>query len=416
VSVRPAEHSRFLDPRELRDALLDFLREELEPRHEDDSFLAALEVHGARLIARADVTGQEPAVPGDLFAKPPGHIVRREEAVPPHRDLPKRPRVLAHPLVGEHGDLVAGHGKAHGGGREVPGSHVDAGQTGFDDAVGLADRHAVARFEAIDHGRRDRRAGREAEPHARQRLAPSEVAHALEVERGGIEHAGLEPADRVDECPGEGVGAQENVSPGPHIGDDRHREVIRERQHPEDAVLLAEAQDGVGGLDPGRRGLVRQHDTFAARGCPGGEPDEGGVQPSELRRAFGATVDPPEREPVAHAARHDRRALRAEERIRLGPGQAAVQLDLGHDLGGLHRREVTGERGQAGAGGQQPEGGGQVREVVRGHEPDPLTGPHALGDQECGDSLRFTSQLPVAHRTARPHVRHRGAAGVPRGR
>src|SRR5213594_1022909 len=30
VSVRPAEHSRFLDPRELRDALLDFFREELE--------------------------------------------------------------------------------------------------------------------------------------------------------------------------------------------------------------------------------------------------------------------------------------------------------------------------------------------------------------------------------------------------
>src|SRR5439155_17353878 len=152
VSVRPAEHSRFLDPRELRDALLDFFREELESRHEDDGFLAALEVHGARLIARADVTRQEPAVPGDLLAQPPGHIVRREEAVASHRDLPKRPRVLAHPLVGEHGDLVAGHGKAHGGGREVPGSHVDAGQTGFDDAVGLADRHAVARFEAIDHG------------------------------------------------------------------------------------------------------------------------------------------------------------------------------------------------------------------------------------------------------------------------
>ena len=49
-----AEHPGFLDPRELVDAVLDLLREELEPRHEDDGLLPALEGESARPVDPAD--------------------------------------------------------------------------------------------------------------------------------------------------------------------------------------------------------------------------------------------------------------------------------------------------------------------------------------------------------------------------
>src|SRR5881628_2499184 len=79
ASVRPAEHSGVLDAPELVDAVLDFLREEFEPRHEHDGLFPALEVKGARLIQPAEVARQEPAVTRNLLAKLPRRIVRGEE-------------------------------------------------------------------------------------------------------------------------------------------------------------------------------------------------------------------------------------------------------------------------------------------------------------------------------------------------
>jgi hypothetical protein len=83
VSMRSTEHAGLHDPRKLVDAALDFLREELEPRDEDDGLSATVEVQSAGRIQPADVAGQEPAVPGDLLATLPGLRPRLQPATLP---------------------------------------------------------------------------------------------------------------------------------------------------------------------------------------------------------------------------------------------------------------------------------------------------------------------------------------------
>jgi hypothetical protein len=156
--------------------------------------------------------------------------------------------------------------------------------------------------------------------------------------------------------------------------------VIGQRQHPQDAILFTELEHAVGGLDARHGRFVREHHTLAARRGPGSEPDEGGVQLVELGGGLRAAVDPLEPIAVALAALHDRAARgfvrvarRTRKRRGFRPREAPVELHLAHDLGDFAGRQVAGERHEAGARGQQAECGWQVREVVRGQKPDPLT-------------------------------------------
>src|SRR2546428_4871495 len=157
-----------------------------------------------------------------------------------------------------------------------------------------------------------------------------------------------------------------------------------------------------------------QRTTTAGR-ARGAAAEAGGFQRVELGGGLGVTSEPLEREAVALAALHDRGG-RALERAGLGPGEAAVQLDLAHELGGLVGREIAGERDQARARVQKPEGGRHICEIVRGQEPDPLTGPHTMSLEKCADALRLSRELSVAEGAARPHVGHGSAWGVPLGR
>jgi ribosome-associated translation inhibitor RaiA len=68
VSVRRSEHPRLLDSRKRVDARLDLFGEELETRHEDDGFLAALEKERIGAVEATDVAREEPAVPGYVRA------------------------------------------------------------------------------------------------------------------------------------------------------------------------------------------------------------------------------------------------------------------------------------------------------------------------------------------------------------
>src|SRR5438128_1649794 len=89
----------------------------------------------------------------------------------------------------------------------------------------------------------------------------------------------------------------------------------------------------------------------------------------------GAAIEPLKREAVALAALHDL----ARERVGLRPGETAVQPDLADDLRDLGGCEVARERDEARPRGEQAERGWDIREVVRGQEPDPLAGFDARG-------------------------------------
>ena len=344
-------------------------------------------------------------------AQAPRRVVGGEEPVAPHRDLAQRLRGQPRAFVREHRDGVAGNGAAHRGRGQTFGAQVDARQTRLDDAVGLADRNAIDRLEAFHHRRRDRRRRGQGHANARQRLARPEIGHALEVQGRRVQHARAEAARAVHDRLRQRVGAQQDVGAGAHVRDDRDREVIGERQHPEDAVLLAEFEHAIGRLDARGGRLVGQDDALAPRRRAGREPDERGIELGELRGALGAAIDPLKRIAVAVAAPHDRAARRrvgvagrARQRRRLRPRDAAVQLHLAHDLRDLGGREVAGERHEAGARGEQAERRRQIGEIVRGEQPDPLAGLDSLGLEERGDPLGFAGELAVAHGSARPHV------------
>jgi len=209
---------------------------------------------------------------------------------------------------------------------------------------------------------------------------------------------------------------------GANVGCDRDREMIGEGQHPQDAVLLAELEHAVGRLHARGGRFVGQDDALAARRRSRRESDERGVQLGELRRGLGLAIDPLERVALALAALHDRPARRrvgvvGRERQRRGlrPRQAAVQLYLTHDCRDLGRRQVAGQRHEAGARGQQAERGRQVGEIVRGQEPDALSRSDALGLEDRGQPLGFPGELAIAHGPARPHVGDGAARRVPLG-
>ena len=61
----------------------------------------------------------------------------------------------------------------------------------------------------------------------------------LEVKRRRVEHGGPERRVASHEGGGQRVGTDEDVRAGSHVRDDRHGEVIGEREHPEDPVVRA---------------------------------------------------------------------------------------------------------------------------------------------------------------------------------
>src|SRR5688500_14393195 len=136
--MRRPEHARLRDAGELVDARLDFLRKELEPGHEDDGLLPAVQEQRA-VVELADVAREKPAVTRDLLAKPPGLVVGGEEAGAPHADLARRAGAQALAVVGEHGDLVARYDASDRARRQIRKARIDAGKAGLDDAVGLTD-------------------------------------------------------------------------------------------------------------------------------------------------------------------------------------------------------------------------------------------------------------------------------------
>jgi hypothetical protein len=65
-------------------------------------------------------------------------------------------------------------------------------------------------------------------------------AMPLEVQRRGVEHARVRRRSAVDDRLRQRIGAQQDVRAGADVRGDRDREVIGERQHPEDSILFAE--------------------------------------------------------------------------------------------------------------------------------------------------------------------------------
>jgi hypothetical protein len=315
-------------------------------------------------------------------------------------------------LLREHGDLIPGDDATDRVGRQTIGSRIDAGQPCLDDPVGLADRHTVYRCEALHDRRRDRRAGRQRQPDGVEPTRRDEAAHAFEVERGRIEHTRAQSLDRLDDASREGVGAQQDVGAGPHVGDDRDREVIGQRQHPENAVLFVEAQHPIGGLDASRGRLVGQHDALAGGRRPRGEADEGRVEATEGVRTFHPASDPLEREPVAFPTRESHGSRGSRERVGPGPGQTAVHRHVPDDLLDFRWRVVGGDGDQARAGGQEAERRGQVGRAIGGQEGDPLAGHDAVLDQERGNALHFTAEIRVGEAMSRAHIGHGRAARV----
>jgi hypothetical protein len=175
-----------------------------------------------------------------------------------------------------------------------------------------------------------------------------------------------------------------------------------------------QTQHRVGCRHAGRRRLVRQDHALAVGRGPGGEADERGVELGQGGRSRRLALEPAKREPRARTLSEGAGHIARPELVVAGPRQAAVQLHLARDLGGLRRREVARERNQAGVGGEEPEGRGKIREVVRREEADPLTRLDPVAAQKGGHPLGFVRELAVAQRAARAHVGHGGPAPVPR--
>ena len=166
------------------------------------------------------------------------------------------------------------------------------------------------------------------------------------------------------------------------------------------------AQHAVSGLTRAAVASCDSTTPLAARGRPRREPDERRVQSGEFRGATGSAIDPPEREPVAHATRHGGRALPAlpvtPPWARTGshsPGSSVmIRVRLreasGHwPAGSRRRRRPTGRRRRAGRPGRSG-----AMSAIR------WPGLHALGDEERGDPLRLGGELPRRSR-ARPTAR-----------
>src|SRR5262249_60988170 len=105
---------------------------------------------------------------------------------------------------------------------------------------------------------------------------------------------------------------------------------------------------------------------LVGRGRPGGDREEGGVDPGNPRGPAGAAIDPPKREALAGATRRHRRTTLAQPRLRPRPHEAAVHLHIGENLARLGGGEGARERRHAGAGGGEAERGGHASGPARG--------------------------------------------------
>jgi len=213
------------------------------------------------------------------------------------------------------------------------------------------------------------------------------------VEGGGVEDAWPEPPDRVDQGPGKRVGAQEDVGSGPHVGDDR----------PPRSGRRAAAPRGCG---PGRRSAVR-----GPRPPPCGRGLVDRTTPlllavvpevNRMKAGFSCWNSAGPAAPRSvhwNPTRRTRRPTGIARPSAPGADPPRARRDsrsagLGHDLSRLRRREVARERGQAGAGRQEAEGGGQVGEAVRRHEPDPLAGLDTLARRNAATRSASRASSP----------------------
>ena len=195
--------------------------------------------------------------------------------------------------------------------------------------------------------------------------------------------------------PRQRVVREEDVRAGAHVRRDRHREVVRERQRPEDPVVRPERQDVAGRRHPREHVRVREDDALAVGRRPGREPHEGRRQPPELGRARPCVGSPRE---------HRLAVVRNHER--------GVDIGLVDDRLDLRRPQRRRDRHDARAGAEDPERRGNVTERVAGDEPDPLRRPHAARAQAGRECVGTREEIGVRERPPARELRERGPRPV----
>ncbi len=170
-------------------------------------------VSGAVGVDAADVAGHEPAVRERGGARRPRRVVGVEEPGPADADLPVDTGRARRALLREDRDRVAGNrtpDRGRGDGRVV--ADVDAGKTGFDDAVGLAERGGRRSF------RNGRRRPRGAAPRSRAPDAAPGAAVAPAPRRGAraapATHRGRSPVRSRGPRPSPPVGSRRRAGCG----------------------------------------------------------------------------------------------------------------------------------------------------------------------------------------------------------
>ncbi len=184
---------------------------------------------------------------------------------------------------------------------------------------------------------------------------------------------------------------------GAEVGGDRDREVVRERQDPEHAVVRCEAQHRVGGGDAGECRRMREHDPFRVGGRARAEADEGGIDGGEAGGGRWLAIAPGER---------PRRAV-------LGNADDSAHGDRAQDLLALGIAQIARDRDEATAGREDAERDADVGERVAADEREARCAPDARRTQRVRDGVGGCQDLRVRQRRAARDVGQRRSLRMP---
>ena len=225
------------------------------------------------------------------------------------------------------------------------GAQVQHGQADLDDAERLRDRRAEARGELARGVRAQALGGRDRQAQVGEPERGRVLRQQAHVVGRRVEHGRALARGELEDRPRERARRQQDRRAAREVEQDRHHEVMRHRQQPQDAVGRADAEPAVRGVEAREdRGVAEDH-ALAPAGGAGGE----------------AQIRGPERRELALARAVDRLRCRPREELEVGAlAVGAFERDLveARALGEAleHRaRVVVGDRHEAGVGGEDRE-------------------------------------------------------------
>ncbi len=181
-----------------------------------------------------------------------------------------------------------------------------------------------------------------------------------------------------------------------HVGRNRDREVIRERQRPEHAILRTEAEHGVGRVDARQDIRVREHHALPIGRRPRRKADERCVDRVESAGGGPIAIDP------------------GENGSFVGEANDAVHVGFvehGRDFGRAKRRR---DRHETRACREHAERRRHVAEDVVGDQPDAVSPPDAVEAKPVGRARDLRRERRIVERAPGREVGERGPGSVAR--